>query len=69
MSAEVLQFRPFQSAVDQARKLGTNATMAIVRRVRDEQRKGLSGNSVARDLQQRRLSGDDGTNPPPDEAA
>lgn len=65
MSAEVLQFRPFQSARDQAKKLGTNATMAIIRRVREEQRQGRSGNGVAFDLLEQRFHG---TKPPKDAA-
>lgn len=63
MSAEVLQLRPFQSARDQAKKLGTNATMAIIRRVRQEQREGRSGNAVAGELQHRRITSTDWTPP------
>lgn len=63
MSAEVLQLRPFQSARDQAKKLGTNVTMAIIRRIAAEQRNGNSGNSVAHELQMRRLTNNGGTPP------
>lgn len=54
--AEIFDFRAFQSARDQARKLGTNATMAIIRKVREEQRAGRTGNAVAAELQRARLS-------------
>ncbi len=67
MSAEIIELRPFQNTRDQAVKLGTNVTMAIIRRVRDEQRKGLSGNSVAGELQRERLCGP--IEPAPPEAA
>lgn len=55
MTAEVIPLRPFQSVRDQAQRLGTNVTMAIVRKVRDEQRAGRNGNAVAGQLQQKRM--------------
>lgn len=54
---EVFQLRAFQSAVSQAKKLGPNITMAVVRKVREEQRAGRSGNAVADDLRRARASG------------
>jgi hypothetical protein len=67
MSADVIQLRPIQSACRQAAKLGTNTTMAIVRRVRAEQKAGRNGFAVAGELQQARMERD--STPPPPEAA
>lgn len=55
--SEIFQFRAFQSAKEQAQRLGTHATMAIIRRVREEQRAGRSGTAVAAELMQRRFAG------------
>lgn len=64
MTAEVIELRPIVSAVEQAKKLGVNATMAVIRRVRQDQRDGLDGRRVAYELQRQRLLGDFDPNPP-----
>lgn len=67
MSADVIDLRPIQSACRQAKQLGKNATMAIVRRVRAEQKAGRNGFAVAGELQQQRIERD--STPPPRGAA
>lgn len=64
MTAEVIELRPIVSAVEQAKKLGVNATMAVIRRVRQDQRQGLDGKALAYELQRQRLLGDFEPNPP-----
>ena len=46
MCAEVLTFRPFQTARDQARRAGVPTTQAV-REVREAQRRGDPGNHIA----------------------
>ena len=60
---DVIHLRPIVAAVDQAKKFGTNATMAAIRRVREEQRAGRSGNAVAGELQRARLERQGWTRP------
>lgn len=66
MSADVIDLRPIQSACRQAAQLGVNTTMAIVRRVRDEQKAGRTGFAIAGELQQQRMERD--STPPKDAA-
>lgn len=50
--AEIIPLRPFVNALQQARRLGPNASAAIVRRVRKELHAGRDGFAVAGELQQ-----------------
>lgn len=49
MAAEILLFRPFQSARDQARRAGVPVRNAV-EAVRDAQRRGDPGNHIAGQL-------------------
>lgn len=49
--AEIIPLRPFVNALQQARRLGPNASAAIVRRVREELQAGRDGFAVAGELQ------------------
>ena len=48
--ADIIPLRPFVNALQQARRLGPNASTAIVRRVREELHAGRDGFAVAGEL-------------------
>ena len=50
--ADIIPLRPYVNALQQARRLGPNASAAIVRRVREELHAGRDGFAVAGELQQ-----------------
>jgi len=58
MTDNVIDLRPMMGAKVQAERLGTNLTMAMIRRIRKEQREGRSGHVVAGELMERRLEKD-----------
>lgn len=49
--AEIIPLRPYVNALKQARRLGPNASAAVIRRVREELRAGRDGFAVAGELQ------------------
>ena len=50
MSAVIYQLRPFQSARDQAKPLGPGAKQYAVRKIREEQDAGRTGNAIVGEL-------------------
>jgi hypothetical protein len=69
MSANVFDFRVFQSVRDKARTLGNNVAMAMIRKVREEQRQGNSGNAVLGEVNELRRRFTQGWEPPKGSAA
>lgn len=64
--ADIIPLRPYVNALQQARRLGPNASAAIVRRVRAELHAGRDGFAVAGELQRevmKRKPGDSSPTP------
>lgn len=65
MTAQVFEIGAFRIVREKAKPLGNNVTMAMIRRVREEQAAGKSGNGVLGELMdiRRRIKESEGFGP------